>query len=110
MIVLDYQSEAYRRTHRRLQALCRYANRLPESCYLSGLVEVDSTILNQSALSDLYKGTYEGRAVAVKVIRTRMDNKDEIEKVLIIFVPCAYFSASSCCAGFQRRSYPLDAS
>lgn len=82
MTELDHQSDVYRRAHRRLQALCRYTDHLPESCYIAWeSVDVDNTSWKQSAMSDIYRGIYDGQEVAIKVIRTRMDNMKEIQKV-----------------------------
>lgn len=81
-------TQDYARVLRRLQALCRYAKRLPRAWYTSGLLAFpESTPRHQSALSDVWLGRLGQIDVAVKVIRVRLDTVTKVEKVEFTLKP-----------------------
>jgi hypothetical protein len=44
-------------------------------------------VISYSALSDIYRGTYDGVAVAVKSLRIHMDDVDVVKKVCTEVTP-----------------------
>lgn len=73
--------EDYSRVLRRLQALCRYARRLPRAWSITEEISFpEQNPRHQSAQSDVWFGRLGQTEVAVKVIRVRLDTMTKAEK------------------------------
>jgi hypothetical protein len=65
-----------------LRRWCRTSQTLPYSCRITHDIQLVSPhVISYSALSDIYRGTYNGVTVAVKSLRIHMDNVDVVKKV-----------------------------
>jgi hypothetical protein len=65
-----------------LRRCCRTSQTLPHSCKITHQIQLEPHhAISCSALSDIYRGTCDGVAVAVKSLRIHMDNMDIVKKV-----------------------------
>jgi hypothetical protein len=72
---------SYPRGVRHLRRMCREADLVPTSCILSKEVVRSSTEPSRSNFSDVWKGSLDGHAVALKVLRLHGDERDHVKKV-----------------------------
>lgn len=76
--------EPYRRALRCMRKLCRTYNVLPSTFTVSGNLAWDPRPSSQSAISDVYKGTLDGKLIALKALRVHIDNVEAVKKVSLV--------------------------
>jgi hypothetical protein len=77
----DSSNPTYPRGVRCLRRLCRETNLVPTACILSTQVILSNTAACKSNFSDVWKGSLDGREVAVKVLRLHGDELQHVKKV-----------------------------
>jgi hypothetical protein len=76
------QSDLHKRTLYKLCDLCGRSGLLPESyCLVEDIQLLGNRPISLGGSSDVFRGTYAERLVAVKVLRVSVDDQDNVKKV-----------------------------